>query len=203
MAARPDNLHSRLVGWLKLLLPLAALVVLSTLFLVARTIDPSDAIPAAGVDVEDRVRAPRMTSPAWAGVTRDGTALAIEASEFRPDEGAGGDAAAQDVRADIDTPDGNSARLVSQTARVEGAARLLHFGGGVTIDTSSGYRIRTEAMTSAMDRTDIRSDTALVATGPIGDIAAGSMRLTESGQQPGRYLLGFGNRVKLTYDPQK
>ena len=37
--ARADR-HTRVVGWLKVALPLAALAILSTLFLVARRIDP-------------------------------------------------------------------------------------------------------------------------------------------------------------------
>ena len=55
--------HTRVVGWLKLALPLAALVILSTLFLVADRIDPEDALPYAKVDVEGLARAPRMTAP--------------------------------------------------------------------------------------------------------------------------------------------
>ncbi len=53
-------------------MPLAALAILSTLFLVARTIDPSDAIKFTDLDVEDRLRDPRMTAPTYAGVTSDG-----------------------------------------------------------------------------------------------------------------------------------
>lgn len=203
MAARPDNLHSRLVALLKVVLPLAALAVLSTLFLVARTIDPSDAIPTAGVDIEDRVRQPRMTTPTWTGLTSDGAALTVEATEFRPDQNGGADVGASNVRARLNMPDGGSTRLTSRTGRMDGAERLLHFDGNVKIDTSGGYHITTEALRAAMDRTDVQSDTPLVGTGPLGDIAAGSMHLTESADTPGKYLLGFGNRVKLTYDPQK
>ena len=56
--ARAD-FHSRLVGWLKVVLPLAALAILSTLFLLADLIDPTAAIPYAEVDVEDLARDPR------------------------------------------------------------------------------------------------------------------------------------------------
>ena len=37
--AIPDNLHSRMVFWLKILLPILALAILSTLFLFSRRID--------------------------------------------------------------------------------------------------------------------------------------------------------------------
>ncbi|MBL9052753.1 MAG: hypothetical protein JNN02_03385, partial [Tabrizicola sp.] len=43
--------HTRVVTWLKVLLPLAALAILSTLFLLADQINPDDALPFAEVDV--------------------------------------------------------------------------------------------------------------------------------------------------------
>ena len=54
---------SRLVAALKVLLPLAALAILSTLFLVSNRINPEDALPYADVDVEARLREPRITAP--------------------------------------------------------------------------------------------------------------------------------------------
>ena len=76
--ARADT-HTRVVGWLKVALPLMALAVLSTLFLVADQIDPEDALPYAEVDVEDLAREPRMTMPSYAGITTDGAALSLTA----------------------------------------------------------------------------------------------------------------------------
>ena len=81
--ARADR-HTRVVGWLKVALPPAALAILSTLFLVARRIDPEAALPYAEVDVEDLAREPRMTAPTYAGLTSDGAALTLSAKEARP-----------------------------------------------------------------------------------------------------------------------
>ncbi len=60
-----DNTYSRVVAWLKVLLPVIALVLLSTMFLISRTIDPSRAIPFANVDVEGMVRDQRISAPAF------------------------------------------------------------------------------------------------------------------------------------------
>ena len=77
MARSPhrDNLHSRLVAILKVTLPLLALVILSTLFLISRKINPEDAIPYADVDIEDRLRDPKMTGASLSGMTPDGLSL--------------------------------------------------------------------------------------------------------------------------------
>ncbi|WP_145104955.1 hypothetical protein [Cereibacter sediminicola] len=202
-AQRPDNLHSRLVAWLKIVLPLAALAVLSTLFLVARTINPDDAIPYAEVDVEGLVREPRITAPTWAGITSDGAALSVEAAEARPGQTAGEEGRAASLHARLETPDGAVASLVAATGSLDGEARLLRLGGGVELETSTGYHLTTEAMTAGLDETDVRSVGALEATGPAGRIDAGSMRLSEDPGAPGSYVLTFGNRVKLVYDPTK
>ena len=53
---RADNLHSRLVFWLKIALPLVALALLATLFLFGRPIRPEDAIPYASTDITDRAK---------------------------------------------------------------------------------------------------------------------------------------------------
>ena len=80
----PSNLHSQVVGVLKVVLPLLALGLLSTLFLFSHKIDPEDAIPYAEIDVGDRLRDPKMTDAGFASVTEDGAALTIKATEAKP-----------------------------------------------------------------------------------------------------------------------
>lgn len=196
--ASHDNFHSALVSWLKIILPLVALAILSTLFLVARTVDPSDAIPFAEVDVEDRVREPRLTLPTWAGVMDDGAALTVSADEARPDAD---QASAERLVARLDMPDGASADLVSAAGSLDPATRRLTVSGGVTLSTSTGYRIETERMVAALDRTSLVADQAIVATGPVGRVDAESMALTEKPDAPGQYVLVFKGAVKLLYLP--
>ncbi|MFN3824927.1 MAG: hypothetical protein ACK4GW_13495 [Pseudorhodobacter sp.] len=193
-----DNFHSVLVSWLKIVLPLLALVILSTLFLVARTVDPSDAIPFAQVDIEDRVREPRLTLPTWAGVTDDGAALTVSADEARP---GAEQASAQQLVARLEMPDGGTADLVSASGTMDPATRRLTISGGVTLSTSTGYRVETEEMVAALDRTSLVADQAVVATGPAGRIDALSMALTEKPDAQGEYVLVFKGAVKLLYLP--
>jgi lipopolysaccharide export system protein LptC len=79
---------SRLVALLKVLLPLTALAILSTLFLISNRINPDDALPYAEVDVEARLKEPRITAPTYAGTTSDGAALEVTAAEARPSRAA-------------------------------------------------------------------------------------------------------------------
>lgn len=196
-----DNFHSTAVAWLKVALPLLALAILSTLFLVSRTIDPSDAIPFAEVDVEDRIREPRLTNPTWAGVTDDGAALTIAASEARPEQTNGAAASATSLVADLDTPDGGSAQLVAARGVFDTEAKAFTMDGGVLITTSTGYALETEAMTAALDRTSLVSDTPLTGRGPAGTLTAGAMELVQAPDGTGSYDLVLKNGVKLVYQP--
>lgn len=197
--ARIDR-HTRVVGWLKVALPLAALAILSTLFLVARRIDPEAALPYAEVDVEDLAREPRMTAPTYAGTTEDGAALTLSADEARPaSEGVAAQAAG--LRLDLATPDGGRTELLAVEAVMDDATRQVMLSGGVTVTTSSGYRLETAEVAAKLDRTGLESRSAVVATGPAGEIRADGMVLSQDNQTPGDYVLVFKGDVRLVYQP--
>ena len=197
--ARADR-HTRVVSWLKVALPLSALAILSTLFLVARRIDPEAALPYAEVDVEDLAREPRMTAPTYAGTTSDGSALTLSADEARPSsDGAPAEAAA--LRLNLDTPDGARTDLVAAEARMDPVAREVVLSGGVVVTTSSGYRLETAEMAARLDRTGLESRAPVTATGPAGDIRADRMVLSQDAQTPGAYVLVFNGGVRLVYQP--
>ena len=196
-----SDFHSTAVAWLKVSLPLLALGILSTLFLVARTVDPSDAIPFAEVDIEDRIREPRLTQPTWAGVTDDGAALTIAADEARPQQGDSAGASASALVLDLQTPDGGSTRLVAGRGVLDAANGMLTVDGGVLITTSTGYEMTTDAMTAALDRTSLISETAVTGMAPAGQLTAGGMEISQQKDSPGQYLLVFKNGVRLLYKP--
>jgi lipopolysaccharide export system protein LptC len=192
---------SRLVAWLKVLLPLTALALLSTLFLVSNRINPEDAIPYADVDVEARLKEPRMTAPTFAGTTTDGAALEVSASETRPAvEGARGQTAT-DVAARLSTPDGVVTGLSSDGAEMTLDGNEVMFRGNVVVTHSLGYRVETEALSARLDVTALRSAASVQVQGPVGQITADSMELLPDAASGGGYLLVFNGRVKLVYRP--
>lgn len=192
--------HSRLVGWLKVALPLMALAILSTLFLVARKVDPDSALPYAEVDIADRIREPRMTDAAYAGVTKDGSRITVTANEARPGDGTGASAAR--VAAQLATPDGAHTALTAGALQVRESAGQLLLQQGVLVATSTGYELRTDAMQLALDRTGAESLGPVEGFGPPGRITAGRMQIRPSEAGQGEYLLVFNGRVSLIYDPQ-
>ncbi|MES2542648.1 MAG: LPS export ABC transporter periplasmic protein LptC [Pseudomonadota bacterium] len=197
--ARVDR-HTRVVGWLKVVLPLSALAILSTLFLVARRIDPEAALPYAEVDVEDLAREPRMTAPTYAGTTEDGAALTLSADEARP-ASEGSPAQAAGLRLDLATPDGGRTELLAADARMDDTAREVVLSGGVALTTSTGYRLETAEIAAKLDRTGLESRAPVRATGPAGEITADGMSLSQDNRTPGDYVLVFKGSVRLVYQP--
>jgi lipopolysaccharide export system protein LptC len=53
-----------------------------------------------------------------------------------------------------------------------------------------------------MDRTGLSSKGTVVATGPIGQLTAGAMLLSEAAGKAGTYVLVFNGGVRLIYEPK-
>lgn len=200
MASR-DNAYSRFIALARIVLPLAALGLLSTLFLLSRGTGPGADLPYARVDVEELIREQRIGAPKYAGVTADGTAIAVTADTARPRAGEEGQATAETLRARLDLPDGSHTDIVAATGAVDMQAGQAVLAGGVEIETSTGYRVETERLTTELNATHVVTEGGVEAEGPPGRITAGRMRLDADPAAPGRYLLVFNGGVKLVYEP--
>lgn len=198
-----DNLHSRLVAVLKVALPLLALAILSTLFLFSRGINPEDAIPYADVDIADRLREPRMTGAGYSGMLEDGASLTLSAAEAAP--GADGKATARGVIGTLETPDGGKTQLAAVSVRMDAAAGMLELSDGVEVTSSAGLVVQAPGFGVATDRTLLESRGAVSASGPIGQLTAGALRLRRVTAADGaaQYVLVFNEGVRLLYQPQQ
>lgn len=192
--------RSRMVSAAKIVLPLAALGLLSTLFLISDKADPDAAIPYAEVDVEARAREPRVTGADYAGVTAGGTALELRARDAVP--GSDGAIAASGLELVWQTRDGMRADLVAASGRSDPAAGVIALSGGVVMTTSTGYRLSTDLIETSTDRSRITAPGAVQAVAPFGEITAGSLQL-EQGAEGGPHVLDFTGGVRLIYTPQE
>jgi lipopolysaccharide export system protein LptC len=197
-ARQAGGLRSRVVAVAKVALPILALALLSTVFLMAQRVDPDAAIPFADVDVAMRARDQQLTEPRVSGVSADGTAFRLHAAAARPDpgdprrlsadvltlrlDGAGGTVAAEAMRGAVDT-----------------AARSVELEGGVRIETSRGYRLETERLEGTLGALDVRSPGPVRGEGPPGTISAGAM--TVAAGPDGAPVMRFTGGVELVYLP--
>jgi lipopolysaccharide export system protein LptC len=189
--------HSRIVQVLRVGLPLAALALLSTLFLFAER-PGSSALPFGDAEVEALLAEPRMTAPAFAGVTEDGADLRLTAESLRLDAADGGAEAVRPVLT-MTTADGVTWRAEAAEARLDKRARLMVLSGGVAIASSDGWRADAATVAAALDRTHAETmGRPVTVTGPAGRIDAGRMRVERGAAGD---VLVFKDGVKLLYAP--
>jgi lipopolysaccharide export system protein LptC len=193
--------HSSLVGILKIVLPMIALVLLSLVFLLAETVDPSQAIRTASVDVEDLARDPRLSGARFAGVTDDGAALTIHTETVRSDPTGAIRLNVTGLTLDIEGASNESFRVRAAEGVVDRGAGRFSMEGGLQIEATPGYRLQGESLTGLLDSTLIEVTGSITGEAPAGQISAGSLVLrAKSGEEEG-YLLVFGDGVRLIYLP--
>ncbi|EEW58401.1 hypothetical protein [Tritonibacter mobilis] len=193
--------YSRVVSYLKVALPLAALALLSTLFLISRTINTDPSIPFADFELENRLRGQQVTAPFFTGTTATGQEITIAATKALPGGGGEG-ASASDLEAEILTTEGRRILMLSDSGSIRPDQDSAILMGNVRILTPDGTRVETERLNAQLSGLEVISPGAVTAEGPMGDFSAGTMRIfTDSKNAP--VHIEFTEGVKLVYDPAK
>ncbi|MEP3345169.1 MAG: LPS export ABC transporter periplasmic protein LptC [Litoreibacter sp.] len=197
---RIDNRYSRFVQWAKIIFPLVALGLLSTMFLFSRTVDPEDAIPFADIDIEKIAREQQLMSPRFSGTTNNGSSIVVDAESAVPDLTNPRRLTIEKVVARIESKTGPSFGIIANSALYDGTKDLLDLEGNVRLSTSNGYRLETETLAANLANASLNAPTHVSSRGPIGTLEAGSMSLTSNGETQ---VLVFKNGVKLIYDAKE
>ncbi|WIY26885.1 LPS export ABC transporter periplasmic protein LptC [Parasedimentitalea psychrophila] len=192
--------YSRMVTFLKVLLPLAALALLSTLFLISRSVNTKATIPFAAHEIEERMRGQQITAPYFSGTTSQGDAITVTASIARPG-GPTSPAVATDLVAVISMADGGQLTLSSDSGAVQLENDLASFSGHVEITSAAGLLVTTDLLNATLSGLSADSPGPVQATGPIGTLNAGSMQLQTKTEGGPLHML-FNNGVKLVYVPR-
>jgi len=190
--------HSRLVFWSKIILPILALAILSTIFLLARRINFDGALPYVRDQIDERANDPRMTRPDFSGMTKDGAALTVLAREARPGTNASRQTTATDLSAVYKTPGGESILIKSRDGGFDSVQGLLTLTGEARLTTPDGYDVSADNMQAATNTVTITAEGNLIALAPLGQISADSMILTGPA---GAHHLVFNGKVRLVYKP--
>ena len=196
---RADNLYSAFIGWMKVLLPLAALALLSTIFLLARGTNNVQSIPYA--DLAAMAREQGMTNPNLAGVTTDGSAVSITAAALRPATNA---VDAFSIIAPVlvlNATDGSRVEVSSGLAEIDGRRKLMTLTELVRLGTSSGYMMETSGIAADLASGVISSLGPLEVQAPFGTLTAGKVVVMTSPDGLGQQMV-FNGGVRLLYQPQ-
>jgi lipopolysaccharide export system protein LptC len=192
-----DNLYSKFVGFLKITLPLAALALMSTVFLFARAPTQDSAVPYA--EIEEIAREPRLSGAQVSGVADDGSVIQLTAETARP---LGDVLLVETMFASIDAVNGIHIDIRAGRGEINNATRIARLTGLARIETSNGYEMETAGITANLTTGQITSDGALEIQAPFGSLTAGQM-IIETPEGMGGQVMLFQNGVRLVYTPQQ
>ena len=192
--------YSRMVGYLKVILPLIALGLLSTLFLVSDRIEPGSSIPFADGEIARRITGQQVTRPLFTGATEAGDLVTARAAEIV--KAGPGQNRANSLSTLIELTSGGEVVLVADEGLFRIGSDLADLAGNVLIEDATGFRMRTDTLTTRLSVLDIVAPGEVRATGPAGNLTAGSMHMSRQTDASGVQLL-FTGGVKLIYDPKE
>lgn len=193
--------YSRMVQFFKVLLPLAAILLLATVFLLSRSIETNVSGPFTDEAATERLSDQLVTQPDYKGVTRKGEEVRVEARRASQSR-SGDDPTAAEIQGQYNLSNGREITMVSNSGTIRPDKGTATFVGDVVITTADGLQLTTDLLNTSLD--EIRGDTPgqVDGTGPIGNFTAGRMTFgTEKKDGPVHIL--FTDGVKLIYEPQK
>ncbi|MEC7668928.1 MAG: LPS export ABC transporter periplasmic protein LptC [Pseudomonadota bacterium] len=201
--ARAEGTYSRVVAWMKILLPLVALGLLSTIFLFSKKSDPTEDLPIRTRAILEEKESEQASNATYSATMDDGALLTLRAATTRPDPDAADGLVASDFAAQMDMTDGSRINLSSPNAALDNEASTATLRGGVRIISSTGYTIETDTLKAATNRISAESEGTVTATAPEGTLTAGRMVITDQAESGGDDVqLLFTDGVKMIYEPQ-
>ena len=197
----PDKGYTTFVTTAKIVLPLVAIGLLASLFLVQGPPDETSVIPYSDVELDEIVSGQRLGGPEFRGTTAGDYSVQLVADEARPDPEQASTILAIAVAAIVRIPEGDEIRFRAGTGRFDQIARVATGSDGVTLRHSGGYEMRSDAVRAKIDTVDLETLAPVTLTSDTMVLEAGKLHaVAESGS--GALVLDFTGGVKLIYTPK-
>ena len=186
-----DDGYSALVAWLKTLLPIVALGLLSTIFLFSGKVDVTQSLPYAEHNVAEIIREQRITQPYFTGIASNGTEIALSAAYASPQVENAQILEITDLSVVLRSTNDRSVQVTAGQGALDSATQTAQISKNVHIAALPDFWLTTEAL-------DMNLKQGLAVTA-FGAITAGEMHLqmTADDQQ-----IVFINDVRLVYSPK-
>ncbi len=198
--AMKHHTYTRMIGLLKIILPLLALAVLGTVFLITKEdgFDPGFTFSQAEFDALES--GSFLDNPQINGKTSDGDIFSLTAERIEPESQDLQRIIARNLVSNFDFASGISVEIIADTAEILMGEQLLIFPDGARIITSDGYDGTLETLTANLE-TGYISGEMIEADGPLGHVSAEFFQISSvgAGSNENR-VLSFEKSVKVTLD---
>ena len=194
-----DDGYSALVAWLKTLLPIVALGLLSTIFLFSGKVDVTQSLPYAEHNIAEIIREQRITQPYFTGIASNGTEIALSAAYASPQVEDAHILEITDLSVVLRSTSDRVVQVTAGQGALDSARQTAQISTDVHIAALPDFWVTTEALDMNFNQGFISAKGGFQGVTALGAITAGEMHLqmTADDQQ-----IVFLNDVRLVYSPK-
>lgn len=189
--------HTRIVRWLRVLLPVLALGLLMLVFLSPRDL-LIGRIGLSGISF-DPEHGLRLERPRISGEGPDGLPFVVTSDWALPDAAEPTEILLGPLTAEVLLRGGQVVRLAADAGAYRPSDRLLGLSGGVVVTTDDGYRMTAPEASADLADGSLRVAGPVEGRGPLGRIDAASMR---AARRPSGNYMWFEGGVTVRINPE-
>lgn len=193
-----ERTRQRVVGFLKIALPLGALALIAAIFLFPRA-DLGESIGFSDLDFDLRDGL-QVNAPRFSGRDAEGRPFAVSAEWARPDRPDPERVALGPVRGEIALDARGVMTLEAGGGEMRPKADRLLLTEGVALATADGWRLSAASADLDMRAGALSAEGPVRGDGPGGEIDAAKMR---AAQAPEGYIIWFEGGVRVRVDPAR
>jgi lipopolysaccharide export system protein LptC len=191
--------YSAFVVWVKTLLPIVALGMLSTIFLFSGKVDVTQSLPYAKLNIAEIVREQRITKPYFSGVSDNGTEITLSAAYASSDKQDSDILNITDLSIILTSENAKTVRITAGLGVLDAAKQKAIVSRNVYLTAMPGFWLKTNGLTVDLKQGVATADTVFQSITALGTIDAGNMlvKMITNDQQ-----IVFTNGVRLIYYPK-
>ncbi|MCF6273148.1 MAG: hypothetical protein L3J37_08135 [Rhodobacteraceae bacterium] len=197
--AKGHGTYSRVVAWLKILLPMIALIVLGTVFLITSDDGFDAGFTFSQADIETLEAGSFLKKPQIDGVTARGEPFHLVAELIAPVEGNLNLVKMTALSGEFVFSSSEWVRLEAATAVMDIKAQTLVFNEGGQVETSDGTIASVDFLRATLSTGEMEGR-GIIALGPLGQVSADNFQITAP--EGKNRVLWFENNVRMLYNLQ-
>ena len=200
--AEPKALYSSMIVALKIVLPLSALGLLATLFLISKPMPTQSQLPFSEAKRLDLISDQKITAPYYSGVTAGGDSVSLSARQILPDPAEEDTVLVEDLAILIKPRQAKQIRLTAGMGRYQVEKDELVIDQLVEVISDAGYRVSSPKVLVKLGKTWLRAEGPIEGSAPNGSLSAGELEIFRQEAAQGLQIV-FKGGIKLLYNLKK
>lgn len=169
---RPVDRYSRFVATLKVGLPLSALALLLSVFMLGTRDDAPGGLTFSAADLQALGTGMQVKQPRFSGASLDGDIYDFQADAVIPHDTSLEFADINALTGTIQFRDGRSITIAADVAEIEFATERITLKDNILIESSDGYTAQSDKVLMDLKKGRVVGEGSVAASGPFGDISS-------------------------------